>query len=55
MKLVPVSNDDLALFESMFCDPVHMADLGGPQPVEQVKSFHIIHLHRFLTQYAPIF
>jgi hypothetical protein len=36
MKLVPVSKDDLALYESMFCDPVHMADLGGVQPREKV-------------------
>ena len=36
MKLIAVSRDDLALYESMFCDEAHMADLGGVQPREKV-------------------
>lgn len=36
MKLVPVSLEDLELYESCFCDPDHMADLGGVQPREKV-------------------
>lgn len=43
MKLVPVSTDDLTLFESMFCDPKHMADLGGVQPREKVRISNKIH------------
>lgn len=38
MKLVPIELNDLELFERMFCDPVHMADLGGPQEKEKVPS-----------------
>eukprot|EP01039_Chlorochromonas_danica_P002058 gene2058-2246_t len=38
MKLVPVSFDDLPLYKAMFCDPVHMEELGGVQPEEKVPS-----------------
>mmetsp|Transcript_16161 Transcript_16161/g.27311 ORF Transcript_16161/g.27311 Transcript_16161/m.27311 type:complete len:193 (-) Transcript_16161:1584-2162(-) len=38
MKLCSVTKDDLPLYESMFCDPVHMAELGGPQPREKVPE-----------------
>lgn len=37
MKLVPINDQDLLLFESMFCDPIHMLDLGGVQPKEKVR------------------
>jgi RimJ/RimL family protein N-acetyltransferase len=37
MKLVPVSLDDFELYESCFCDPEHMSDLGGVQPREKVR------------------
>ena len=37
MKLVPVSNDDLELYVTMFCDELHMAELGGVQPKEKVE------------------
>lgn len=38
IELRDISLDDLALYESMFCDPVHMAELGGPQPKEKVSK-----------------
>lgn len=30
MELRPISNDDLSLYESFYCDPQMMAHLGGP-------------------------
>ena len=38
MKLVNVSMDDLNLYESMFTDPIYMADLGGVQPLEKIPT-----------------
>ena len=38
MQLVSISNDDLALFESLNCDPIMMAELGGPTPKERVPQ-----------------
>eukprot|EP01031_Cornospumella_fuschlensis_P035944 gene35944-43595_t len=38
MKLVDISKDDIDLYKAMFCDPVHMADLGGPQPEDKVPG-----------------
>ncbi|RYG99329.1 N-acetyltransferase [archaeon] len=38
MKLKEICIDDLDLYKAMFCDPVHMADLGGPQPEEKVPG-----------------
>jgi len=41
MKLEPIRDDesDRDLFERMFCDPIHMKDLGGPQPREKVRLY----------------
>lgn len=36
MKLIPLKEDDLELYIRMFSDPVYMADLGGPQPLEKI-------------------
>ncbi len=38
MQLIPISKDDLALFESINCDPVMMTGLGGPTPKERVPQ-----------------
>jgi RimJ/RimL family protein N-acetyltransferase len=38
MKLAPLEASDLSLFEKLFTDPIYMADLGGPQPVEKVPG-----------------
>lgn len=44
MKLEPICDDesDRDLFERMFCDPIHMKDLGGAQPLEKVRLMHLI-------------
>jgi len=44
MKLEPICDDesDRDLFERMFCDPIHMKDLGGAQPREKVRLMHLI-------------
>lgn len=44
MKLEPIRDDesDRNLFEQMFCDPIHMKDLGGAQPREKVRLMHRI-------------
>jgi RimJ/RimL family protein N-acetyltransferase len=34
MDLRPLSLDDLGLYEAIHCDPVMMAELGGPLPAE---------------------
>jgi len=43
MKLEPIRDDesDRDLFEQMFCDPIHMKDLGGAQPREKVRLMHL--------------
>jgi hypothetical protein len=43
MKLEPIRDDesDRDLFEQMFCDPIHMKDLGGAQPREKVGLMHL--------------
>ena len=38
MKLRDVTLDDLALYERMRCDPVMMAELGGPLPSDGVPD-----------------
>jgi RimJ/RimL family protein N-acetyltransferase len=38
VKLRDVSLDDLALYERMRCDPVMMAELGGPLPIDGVAD-----------------
>jgi RimJ/RimL family protein N-acetyltransferase len=38
MQLIPISKDDLALFESINCDPLMMTGLGGPTPRERVPQ-----------------
>lgn len=38
MRLVPVSNDDVVLYKAMFCNPVHMADLGGCHSEEKAVA-----------------
>ena len=36
MELREISMDDLPLWEAMQCDPVMMAELGGPHPKERI-------------------
>lgn len=36
MKLEAVSSDDLILYKAMFCNPAHMAELGGAHSEEKV-------------------
>lgn len=36
MKLRRIASDDLPLWEAMQCDPVMMAELGGPHPKEEM-------------------
>lgn len=38
MKLRDVTLDDLRLYERLRCDPVMMAELGGPQPKEGIPD-----------------
>jgi RimJ/RimL family protein N-acetyltransferase len=38
VKLRDVTLDDLALYERMRCDPVMMAELGGPLPIDGVPD-----------------
>lgn len=38
MKLVPVSLDDLALYEAMFGSEEYMRELGGPQPADKIPG-----------------
>ena len=38
MKLRDVTLDDLSLYQHMRCDPVMMAELGGPLPIEGVPD-----------------
>ncbi len=44
MKLVLVSLADLPLYEAMFCDPQHMAELGGAHPLEKVPEILAKHM-----------
>ncbi len=38
MKLIPLQSGDLGLYVKLFTDPIYMADLGGPQPLEKVPK-----------------
>ncbi len=38
IKLEPIDDGDLLLYEQMFCDPEYMAELGGIQPIEKVSG-----------------
>ncbi len=38
MQLRNITNDDLRLFEQTHCDPVMMAELGGPLPKERMPE-----------------
>ena len=38
MKLRDVDLDDLALWERLRCDPAMNAELGGPQPREEIPA-----------------
>jgi hypothetical protein len=38
VDLRPVSLDDLALYVVLRCDPVAMAELGGPLPREGIEE-----------------
>ncbi|MDQ3209912.1 MAG: hypothetical protein M3Q20_01845 [Actinomycetota bacterium] len=38
MKLRDVTLDDQWLYERLRCDPVMMAELGGPQPKEVIPA-----------------
>ena len=47
MKLIPVVENDLPLYESMFTDETYMADLGGAVDKEQALTIlqkHILHI-----------
>jgi RimJ/RimL family protein N-acetyltransferase len=38
VQLLPVNENDLPLYDLMFTDPVHMAELGGPQPTTKIPA-----------------
>jgi hypothetical protein len=38
MKLIPVTLEDLTLYEAMFGDAEYMKDLGGVQPMEKIPG-----------------
>lgn len=38
MELRTITSDDLSLWERMQCDPVMMAELGGPHPKERIPQ-----------------
>lgn len=38
MKLITITDADFDLWIQMQCDPVMMADLGGPQPLEKMPQ-----------------
>jgi RimJ/RimL family protein N-acetyltransferase len=40
MVLLPYTEDDLALTESLECDAAAMKDLGGPWPKEKIPEIH---------------
>ena len=40
MKLVDYTDDDLALSVALETDPVVMAELGGPRPLESIEKVH---------------
>ena len=40
MKLVDYTDEDLALSIAMETDPIVMAELGGPRPIESIEKVH---------------
>jgi hypothetical protein len=38
IELLPITEEDLPLYELMFTDPIHMEQLGGVLPAEKVPA-----------------